>query len=188
MVGIGRRRIVEVARKDHRVGRSIYFDPDFTYLPGTDTTVVFQLAQYSLDGCVAVVIFPEPAPELGDARSLEVDGEETHRIIADEQVGTQVVVVRIGKPDVFMIENGITAGQGRTALMQEIGHPPSEDLPDAVGRKFPAVHKLLQAKHVDLPAMALAVAGVDSSLRNPFTLSVAMRMSCGLPLSLKSGS
>ena len=102
MVGIGRRRIVEVARKDHRVGRSIYFDPDFTYLPGTDTTVVFQLAQYSLDGCVAVVIFPEPAPELGDARSLEVDGEETHRIIADEQVGTQVVVVRISKPDVLL--------------------------------------------------------------------------------------
>lgn len=105
-VGIGRRRIVEVARKDHRIGRSIHFGTDFTYLPGTDTTVVFQFAQDLLDGGVAVVILPEPVPELGNARSLEVDSEEPHRIAADEQVGTQVVVARIGKPDVFMIENG----------------------------------------------------------------------------------
>ena len=39
-----------------------------------------------------------------------------------------------------------------------------------------------------MPAMALAVAGMEPSLRNPFTLSVAMRMSCGSPESLKSGS
>ena len=32
-----------------------------------------------------------------------------------------------------------------------------------------------------MPAMALAVAGMEPSLRNPFTLSVAMRMSCGSP-------
>ena len=114
---------------------------------------MFQFAQDLLDGGVAVVILPEPVPELGNARSLEVDSEEPHRIAADEQVGTQVVVARIGKPDVFMIDNGISADQGRTALMQEIGHPRGKDFPDAVGREFPAVHKLLQAKHVDLLAV-----------------------------------
>ena len=39
-----------------------------------------------------------------------------------------------------------------------------------------------------MPAMALAVAGMEPSLRNPFTLSVAMRMSCDPSDTLKSGS
>ena len=86
----------------------------------------------------------EAAAQLGDARSLEVHRENAHRISLDEQVGAQVVVAGIGKPDVFAVENRIAAGDGSVALRNEIGHPARKELADAVGRKPAVVEKLLQ--------------------------------------------
>ena len=61
-----------------------------------------------------------------------------------EQVGAQVVVAGIGKPDVFAVEDRIAADDGSVALGNEIGHPARKECADAVGRELAVVEKLLQ--------------------------------------------
>ena len=63
-VGIRRRRIVEVARQNHRIGRRIRLGADFTHLRGTNPAVAVHGAEHRIDRGFPVVVLLEAAAQL----------------------------------------------------------------------------------------------------------------------------
>ena len=133
--------------------RGVDHRTDFAHLLRPDTAVALQFADHPFDRGVAVVILAEPVAQARNAGGLEVHRKDAHGVVAHPEVRLQVVVARVGKPDVAVVEDRKTAQDGLPALGDVVGHPRGEKPGDAVGRKRAVLGKLLETEHVDLLAL-----------------------------------